>query len=146
MPIDLLGAAGASDGTYFYTAGGYSFANGGTLAVVNRYDPVGNTWTPMAPMPQAAAVATAVYYPPTNKIYVFGGGNPDTLENYNTTRIYDIASNTWSTGKTMPDVRDLAAGGYIPATGQIYIISGDSTGLVQSAQPNTWAYDPVGRI
>src|SRR5206468_5223259 len=27
--------------------------------------------------------------------------------------------------------------------GQIYIISGDSTGVVQSAQPNTWAYDPV---
>src|SRR5438094_9968115 len=43
----------------------------------------------------------------------------------------------------MPDVRDLAAGGYIPATGQIYIISGDSTGLIDSAQPNTWAYDPV---
>jgi YVTN family beta-propeller protein len=143
MSIDLLGAAGASDGTYFYTAGGYSFTQGGTQAVVSRYDPVTDTWTPMAPMPQPAAVNTAVYYPPTNKIYVFGGGNPDTLENYNTTRIYDIVSDTWSTGAPMPDVRDLAAGGYIPATGQIYIISGDSTGLIESAQPNTWAYDPV---
>ena len=31
------------------------------------------------------------------------------------TRIYDIASNTWSTGAPMPDVRALSAGGYISA-------------------------------
>ncbi len=48
MPTDLYGAAGASDGTNFYAAGGYSFSSGLTLAVVNRYNPGSNTWTPMA--------------------------------------------------------------------------------------------------
>ena len=31
MPLDLEGAAGASDGTYFYSAGGYSFSSLVTL-------------------------------------------------------------------------------------------------------------------
>ena len=143
MPADVFGASGASDGTYFYAAGGSSFTQGGTLAIVNRYDPVADTWTPMAPMPQTEAVATAVYYPPTNKIYVFGGTDANTGVVYNINQIYDIASNTWSVGAPMPDVRFLAAGGYISATGKIYVISGYNTGLVQSAQANTWEYDPV---
>src|SRR5437667_302971 len=33
MPVDVYGAAGASDGTYFYAAGGYSFSQSNTLAV-----------------------------------------------------------------------------------------------------------------
>src|SRR6266542_1651212 len=37
MPVDLYGAAGASDGTYTYEAGGYSFSLGTTLNVFNRY-------------------------------------------------------------------------------------------------------------
>jgi hypothetical protein len=143
MPLDLYGAAGASDGVYFYTAGGYSFSQAQTLAVFTQYDPVLNTWTLMTNMPQAAFMATAVYYPPTNKIYVFGGEDAATGTNYNITRIYDIASNTWTTGANMPDMRSFSAGGYSPATGKIYIISGYNTGQVISAQPNTWQYDPV---
>src|SRR5438093_5646584 len=73
MPTDLYGAAGASNGTFFYAAGGYSFSSGMTLAVVNRFDPVANTWTPMTNMPQAAIMGCAAYYPTTNKIYVLGG-------------------------------------------------------------------------
>src|SRR5947207_9088272 len=97
----------------------------------------------MADMTQAASMATEVYYPQTNKLYVFGGGDAVSGTNYNITRIYDIATNTWTTGANMPDVHSFAAGGYIPATGKIYIISGYNTGQVTSAQPNTWAYDPV---
>src|SRR5438128_1501435 len=143
MPTDLYGDACASDGTFVYCGGGYSFSSGTTLAVFNRYDPVGNTWTPLPNMPQAAIMATAVYYPTTNKIYIFGGEDAVSGTNYNITRIYDIASNAWSTGATMPDVRSFSAGGYSSSTGKIYIISGYNTGQVTSAQPNTWQYDPV---
>src|SRR5215475_351239 len=87
MPTDLYGAAGASDGTFFYAAGGYQEQ---TLAVFNRFDPVADSWAAMASMPQAATMATAVYYPPTNKIYVFGGEDAATGTNYNIARIYDI--------------------------------------------------------
>ena len=148
MPIDLYGAAGASDGTFFYAAGGYSFSQvPPTQAVFNRYDPVANTWTPLPDMPQSAIEALAVYYPPTNKIYVFGGEDGDSGVNYNITRIYDIASGTWTTGANMLDVRSFMAGGYVPATGMIYVVSGYSTGQVTDAQPNTWQYDPVaGRL
>ena len=65
--------ATASDGTYVYVFGGYSFTSVATLDTVYRYDPAANSWSTMAPMPTRALVASAVYYPPTNKIYVFGG-------------------------------------------------------------------------
>jgi len=57
MPLDLYGDACASDGTSVYCAGGYSFSVPGppfTVNVFNKYDPVANTWTPLAPMPQSA--------------------------------------------------------------------------------------------
>src|SRR4029450_10753956 len=135
MPLDLYGAGGASDGTFYYSAGGYSFSvTPGTVAVFNRYDPAADTWTPLPDMPQAAIMPTAVYYPPMNKIYVFGGEDGDSGTNYSITRTYDIASNSWSTGADMPGVISFAAGGYIPATGLIYIVSGYNTGFVDSAQ------------
>jgi hypothetical protein len=143
MPLDLFGTAGASDGAFSYHFGGFSFSTGKTLDVVNRYDPVGNSWAAMASMPQAAFMASAVYYPPTNKIYVFGGEDADTGVNYDITRIYDISSNTWTTGANMPDVRSFMASGYNGTNGRIYLVSGYNTGLVDSAQPNTWEYDPV---
>ena len=110
MPVDLYGAAAASNGTYAYVAGGYSFSTGTTLNVLNRFDPVANAWTPMANMPDALTLmASAVYYPPTNKIYVFGGEDAVSGVNTNATRIYDIATNTWSAGANMPDVRSFMA-------------------------------------
>ena len=143
MPTDLFGDACASDGTFVYCGGGYSFSSGTTLAVFNRYDPGLNIWTSLPDMPQSASMAVAVYYPPTNKIYIFGGEDAVSGTNYNITRIYDIAANIWSTGANMPDVRSFMAGGYVSATGKIYILSGYNTGDVTSAQPNTWEYDPV---
>ena len=110
LPQTLFGPATASDGTYVYAFGGYHFpeAIGSTLDTVYRYDPVANTWTTLAPMPHPALIASAVYYPPTNKIYVFGGANrtPDPIVDYDTTLIYDVATNTWlSNGAPMPGPR-----------------------------------------
>ena len=64
-----------ADGTYAYVFGGYNFPEdpGSTLDTVYRYNVATDTWTQLANMPNAALVASAVYYPPTNKIYVFGG-------------------------------------------------------------------------
>ena len=143
MPVGIYGAAGAADGTYVYEAGGYSFDSGSTLDVFNRYDPVANTWTTLTNMPTAAFMASAVYHPPTNKIYVFGGEDAISGTNYNITRIYDVATATWTTGTNMPDVRSFMASGYNIANGKIYLVSGYNTGDISSAQPNTWEYDPV---
>src|SRR2546423_6646021 len=94
-------------------------------------------------MPTAAFMASAVYYPPGDKIYVFGGEDADSGVNYNVTRIHDIASQTWSTGANMPDVRSFMASGYNSTNGKIYLVSGYNTGDVTSAQPDIWEYDPV---
>ena len=142
MPLDIEYNAGASDGTYFYSISGYSFSVGDTVNAVYRYNPGTNNWDTMASIPLAVLAHVAVYYPPTNKIYVFGGENP-LGDNFNNTQIYDIASNTWTAGANMPDLGSFMAGGYVPGTGKIYIISGYNTGFIDSAQDRTWAYDPV---
>src|SRR4029077_16108222 len=91
LPQTLFGPATTSDGTYVYAFGGYHFpeAIGSTLDTVYRYDPAANTWTTLAAMPHPAIVASAVYYPPTNKIYVFGGSTrtPDPIVDFDTTLI-----------------------------------------------------------
>ena len=51
----------------------------------------------------------------------------------NTTRIYDIATNTWTTGTPMPDVRAFMASGYF--NGKIYLVGGYSTGNVRPGVP-----------
>ena len=115
-----------------------------TLNVFNRYDPIANTWTPLASLPDnSSSMASAVYSPINNKVYVFGGEEANAATNTNATRIYDIATNTWSAGTPMPDVRSFMASGYNTANNKIYLVSGYSTGQVTSAQPQVWEYDPV---
>ena len=144
MPVAVYGVACASDGTFAYCAGGGDFF--GVVNGSNRYDPSTNTWTALAPMPNGAAMAAAVYYPPTHRIYVFGGGNGSpfpTGEIYNFNQIYDIGSNTWTTGTPLPDVRAFMAYGYNPGNGKIYLVGGYNTAFDDSGQPDTWEYDPV---
>ena len=142
LPVDITYNAGASDGTFFYSISGFTFSTFTTVTGVNRYDPVADSWTAMADIPLGALGHVAVYYPPTNKIYVFGGEDPFG-NNFNNTQIYDIASNSWTAGAPMPDVGSFMATGYVPSTGFIYIISGYNTGFIGSEQPRTWQYDPA---
>ena len=142
-PPTAYGGSATSDGTYAYVAGGYSFDTGTTINVFQRYNPSTDTWTVLAPLPTAVLMASAVYYPTTNKVYVFGGEDATTGINYNLTQIYDVGSGTWSAGATMPDVRSFMASGYNSANGKIYLIAGYNTGSVFSAQTQVWQYDPV---
>ena len=75
------------------------------------------------------AEASGVYAPNVNKLFVFGGDDPTSGTVVNTTRIYDIATNTWSTGAPMPDVRAFMASGYF--NGKIYLVGGYTTGNVR---------------
>ena len=78
-----------------------------------------------------------------NKIYVFGGFDPNFFV-LATTQIYDIASNTWSTGAPMPDTagRYFPAAVYYPGNGKIYVMGGFD-GATFSEQSQTSEYDPV---
>ena len=143
MPADFYGGAMSSSASDAYIFGGYSFTTGLTMGELYKFDPAANAWSTLAEGTPPAIMAMAVYYPPTNKLYVFGGEDAVSAVNYDTTRIYDVASNTWSTGAAMPDVRSFAMSGYNPGNGKIYVASGYNTGTVDSAQPTTWEYDPV---
>src|SRR5262245_28170909 len=106
LPQSLFGGAATTDGTYVYVFGGYHFPEGpgSTLDTVYRYNIQADTWTTRAPMPQKALGASAVYVPWVNRIYVFGGSTrvpDDPVVVYDATRVYDIATNTWTMGPSM---------------------------------------------
>ena len=143
LPLDLFGGSAASDGTYAYYFGGYSFSTIQTVNTAYRYDPVADSWTTLAPLPQAEIVGAAVYYPPTNKIYVFGGSDRDAQIVFDLTQVYDIASNSWSMGPTMPAPRSQMARGYNPANGKIYLNGGYETAFIDSVSGQTWEFDPA---
>ena len=131
-----------SDGTFGYEGGGYSFYYSDNIDDFGKFDPVANTWTPLAPVPDLNnCMASAVYAPNVNKLFVFGGERINSATVVDTTRIYDIATNTWSTGAPMPDVRTFMASGYY--NGKIYLVGGYSTGSYAPAFLQTWEYDPV---
>src|SRR5882724_6036235 len=142
MPLDLTYNASASDGTFFYSISGFTFSTFNTVTSVYRYNPGTNSWDTRADIPLGALGHVAVYYPTTNKIYVFGGQDVNNVL-FNNTQIYDIATDSWTAGAAMPDVGAFMATGYVPSTGKIYIISGYNTAFLGSEQPRTWAYDPV---
>jgi N-acetylneuraminic acid mutarotase len=86
-------------------------------------------------------MASGVYAPNVDKLFVFGGDRTDTGTYVDTTRIYDIATNTWSTGAKMPDVRSFMASGYY--NGKIYLVAGYNASGVTAAQAQVWQYDPI---
>ncbi len=142
VAIDHYGGFMDSDGTFAYEGGGYSFSASGNINQFGKFNPATNTWTPLAPVPDLNnGEASGVYAPNVNKLFVFGGENIATATVVNTTRIYDIVTNTWSTGAPMPDVRAFMASGYF--NGKIYLVGGYNTGNVDPSFGQVWEYDPV---
>jgi N-acetylneuraminic acid mutarotase len=131
-----------SDGTFAYEGGGYSFSAADNINQFGRFDPVANTWQSLAAVPDLSnGEASGVYAPNVNKLFVFGGERIPTATVVNTTRIYDIATNTWSTGAPMPDVRAFMGSGYY--NGKIYVVGGYTTGNVDPSFGQVWEYDPL---
>ncbi len=125
---------GASDGTYLY------FHNSDDPAF-ERYDPDTNSWTSLTNFGAARYYAGCCYL--NGKIYVFGGfEGADTF----TTRIYTIATDTWSTGATRP-----SGGGdywYYPSAvsdgTNIYLMCGVGNGSNPGVNNGCWKYDVAG--
>ena len=134
LPEISENAMGAS-GFFAYSAGGYT-SSAETNAAYG-YDPSTDSWAALAPLPVALARARGVYSfsPSQGSFCVFGGVNQSTV--LDTTYIYDVSDNTWSTGAPMPAPR------YLPNVvyygGKIFVIGGhDGT----SERNQTWEYDP----
>ena len=99
-----------------------------------QYDPVNDSWTPLAPSPDYHYHSQAVYF--DGKIYNIGGYNENLSEVTDTTRIYDIDTNTWTTGAPMPQA--LAQMATVLWNGVIYVAGGNNA----ASRVNTlYAYD-----
>ena len=96
LPYAATGAFAVSDGTFVYVGGGYDAID--ARNDLSRYDPVTNSYEPLAPSPDGHFLSQAVLL--NGKIYNIGGNRLNGITS--TTRIYDIAANTWSTGADMP--------------------------------------------
>jgi hypothetical protein len=113
-----------------------------TVGSVDLYDPVPTTGYPLGRCFSSAAstsgytpVSFAAYAAYSGKLYVFGGYNSSGTV-LNTVQIYDIATDSWSPGATMPTPR-----ANIYATtlnGKIYTLSGS-----QADATTAWAGAPA---
>ncbi len=143
-----------SDGKYVYLVGGREVPTVGHDLL--RYDPANNNWTSLAPMPTARATEhMGVYY--SGRIYVMGGrtsGEPTAGGDLSVLEIYNIATNTWTTGSPM--LQPLADAYSILLGTKIYVFGGfTATGTASTATyiydipSNSWttgAASPVGTI
>ena len=139
IPVGMGGSATSIAGQFIYLVGTW---NGGAGSNAHyRYDITGNTWTAMAvaPVPVYEAAGAAI----GGQTYVIGGGgNPSRPQSpetgaaalvrtpgpdvaYNGTYVYDIASNTWSTGPNLNVARSFTAG---TAIGARLLVVGGGTG------------------
>jgi N-acetylneuraminic acid mutarotase len=130
-PFTTYGTAVATEGTFAYAFGGNTIG-GAQHSEVNRYNPATNTWTPLAPMTSGNPdYLFHAEYGNNGKIYVMGG-----LTNGTANRIYDIASNTWTTGAPIPAA--VYDHGHAYYNGKIYVIGGLTAAVASSA---VYAYD-----
>jgi N-acetylneuraminic acid mutarotase len=126
-----------------YVAGGQTADMVPTLYdQVSRYDYTTNTWSNVAPLPVPLGQASIGAW--NGKIYVAGGftGGSNVT---NALRIYDIASNTWTSGANMPTSPGVEAAAGAVVNGKFYVMGGDdftnslNTNFIYDIATNTWS-------
>ena len=125
-------SAGVIDGILYVVGGN----GGGSIDVLEAYDPVSDTWTTKSPIPTARSFAASGVI--NGKLYVVGGGNPMPISQVD---IYDPVTNSWSTASNpMLDPRSNVAAGVID--GILYVVGGDVFGVNASVN-SLREYNPV---
>lgn len=131
-PAARYRAGAASDGTNVYIFGGGDGV-GGYLADVWKWNAATETWTQLADMPTGKQNIQGTYL--NGRIYVPGGYNGAHItEN----AIYDIATNSWTTGAPLPVAHTGATAAY---AGKIYDFGGNTANTrldIYDPETNTW--------
>ena len=142
------GAAGVSNGTYAYAAGGYVPSMGTTLDTFYRYNPVNERWETSAAPHAGRGVECVGCRLPHDELRSMSSAkrNPNTGVVTNATNVFaaDLATSTWSSAANMPAPRASMASGYNSAGGK------DLPGRrlrrqrpAPSAQATAWKYNPA---
>ena len=136
--LGRFGHSAVAVGDKLYYMGG---STNGTAAVGNCsvYDTVAKTWTTLASMNLPTWYHAAFHY--NGKIYVHGGRAGGTAQS--AMRVYDIASNTWSTLTQATDPGPRMEHTIVPLGDKFVFVSGASAPAVVAANADMWGYDPV---
>ncbi len=146
----MPGAAGKRSETAAVKAAGAIYVIGGRSGVALqdtwRYDPSSDSWTQVANMIFPTRTEHMVVTDGSSKIFVAGGGTSTVPGSgaRDDLQIYDIPSDTWSTGASLPfAVSDALA---VLHDGKIYVVAGrDNSGtvldtlLIYDIKSNTWS-------
>jgi N-acetylneuraminic acid mutarotase len=131
-----------SDG-YFYVGTGESAWTGRPVARgLLRFNAAANNWQVLA-QPLVPTAAGAMGAPAAGRIYVAGGwigGSPATT---NTLQIYNIATDTWSLGASMPVSPGREGSAYASFGGKLYLFGGDTGVAPFQGTTGTYIYDPA---
>jgi N-acetylneuraminic acid mutarotase len=108
-----------------------------------EYDPAGDSWKELPPMPGKRTAPVAIEA--GGKIYVIGGSDEAGLS-VPTSEAFDVATGKWETHRPMPTARNHPAGGAV--NGKLYVIGGRLTAanvanMVSSATDIVEEYDPA---
>lgn len=106
--------AAAVDGI-IYVPGGF-----GGLTSFEAYDPLNDSWTELAPMPEPAHHMMVAGH--SGKVYVFGGGPDLSWQATASVHVYDPAEGMWTAGGAMPERR--MSGEAVSLGDFIYLVGG----------------------
>jgi hypothetical protein len=116
-----------------YVFGGFDGAT--PKATVMVYDPVADSWvTTPNPMPTPRYELAAAVFPPTGKIYVFGGRNPE-LRNVEE---YDPLTDTWTVMEEMPGFNSGFSAVYSRCLNKILVLGGSG-----NTNNENFVFDPT---
>lgn len=131
-----LAAATGRDGRIYAFGGGTQCGGPVVLDTAEAYDPRTDSWTTLAPMPTARALATAVTGK-DGRIYVIGGLAGEVTSA--AVEAYDPRTDTWATLAPMPTPRTWLAGA-AGKDGRIYALGG--TGTTGDSLATAEVYEP----
>jgi N-acetylneuraminic acid mutarotase len=134
--LDHTGAL-ASTGGLIYLIGGATEVPSPNVATLRAYNVATNSWSTIAPMPQARAAMGATTV--NGKLYVMGGWINGVRTN--TALVYDPAANSWSPIAAMPTARDHVKA--VAIAGKIYAVGGFVGAYPAGTTGNVEVYDPT---
>ncbi|HMJ08993.1 MAG TPA: kelch repeat-containing protein, partial [Pyrinomonadaceae bacterium] len=141
VPVALEFPTVVSDGTSAYIMGGAD-GTGSSVSTLYRYNTATNDYTTLATSAAGTSTWNAAGAYLNGKVYKIGGYHSagGTTTGLATVEIYDIASNTWSTGASYP-----LAQGWESAFVQgnfIYVAGGLDAAAGSVPSTKTYRYDP----